>query len=209
MGLDESLFSIPRKLVLDTQNSALHQLLDISLDDIGHWNALILVMLYEFLQKEESRWHPYFLILPNEFNTLMFWSPTELAELQGSAIVPKVGKADADKAILRDIAPVVRANPVLFPPPNNSWIDVSGEQDLLHLAHVMSSLVMAYAFDIEKEEEVEEDDDGVEQSEEEGYVTDQEDDPPKGMIPLADMLNADGDLNNVNASMSCKSSPTF
>jgi SET domain-containing protein 6 len=60
----------------------------------------------------------------------------------------------------------------------------------------MGSLIMAYAFDIEKSETEEEDD--VDENDE-SYMTDDEDEQlPKGMVPLADLLNADADRNNVS-----------
>ena len=79
-------------------------------------------------------------------------------------------------------------------------IDASYEGDagaaaLLELAHVMGSLIMAYAFDIEKSETEEDDVDENDES----YMTDDEDEQlPKGMVPLADLLNADADRNNVS-----------
>jgi SET domain-containing protein 6 len=52
---------------------------------------------------------------------------------------------------------------------------------------------MAYAFDIEKSE----DDDDEPEDENDGYMTDDEEEQlSKGMVPLADLLNADADRNN-------------
>ncbi|GFF78169.1 ribosomal lysine N-methyltransferase 4 [Aspergillus lentulus] len=191
----EELFSIPRGLVLSVQNSKLKDLLSQDLEKLGPWLSLILVMMYEYLLGEQSAWAPYFKVLPKSFDTLMFWSPSELQELQGSAIVSKIGKEGAEDSIMQMIAPVVRANPSLFPPVESlaSWDGEAGAQALLGLAHIMGSLIMAYAFDIEKvEDEYDEDND-----EEDGYVTDDEQDQSsKGMVPLADILNADADRNN-------------
>lgn len=124
----------------------------------------------------------------------MFWSKEELAELQGSAIVHKIGKQEADESVLRLIAPVIREHTSLFPPSKDvpSFEGQEGEQAILQLAHRMGSLIMAYAFDIEADEDREEDRD------EDGLVTDDEEEPPKGMVPMADMLNADADRNNVS-----------
>lgn len=58
----------------------------------------------------------------------------------------------------------------------------------------MATLIMAYSFDLEaesstsEEDETEDEEDGSSQS---AYELN------KGMIPLADLFNADGDLNNV------------
>ena len=195
----EELFSIPRSLILAVQNSQLKTLLPQDVEALGPWLSLMLVMIYEYLQGEQSRWSPYFRVLPTRFDTLMFWSPAELAELQASVIVDKIGKQGADESILGSIAPIVRANPNLFPPVNglSSYEGDAGTVALLELAHVMGSLIMAYAFDIEKAEE---DDDEAEGSND-GYMTDDEEEQlSKGMVPLADLLNADADRNNVSTS---------
>ncbi|GAQ41052.1 hypothetical protein AtubIFM55763_003912 [Aspergillus tubingensis] len=190
----EELFTIPRAHVLSVQNSNLKNLLSQNLDDLGPWLSLMVVMIYEFLQDDQSAWAPYFRVLPRNFDTLMFWSASELEELQGSAIVEKIGKQGAEESILESIAPIVRANPALFPPIDGvaSYDGDAGTQALLHLAHTMGSLIMAYAFDIEKPEDEEGDRDG-----EDGYLTDEEEEQSsKGMVPLADLLNADADRNN-------------
>lgn len=155
-------------------------------------------MIHEYLLGEKSAWAHYFRVLPTKFDTLMFWTDSELSELQASAIVDKIGKQDAEKSILDMVAPIVRANPLLFPPVEGlSFYDgEGGARILLELAHRMGSLIMAYAFDIEKSED--EESDG-----EDGYVTDDEDQLPKGMVPLADLLNADGDRNNVSFNPTC------
>ncbi|KAJ5674777.1 uncharacterized protein N7477_004711 [Penicillium maclennaniae] len=191
----EELFSIPRTLILAVQNSQLKTLLPQDLEALGSWLSLMLVMIYEYLQGDQSRWAPYFRVLPTRFDTLMFWSQAELAELQASAIVDKIGKQGADDSILGSIAPIMRANPNLFPPINglSSYEGEAGTATLLELAHVMGSLIMAYAFDIEKSE----DDDDEPEDENDGYMTDDEDEQlSKGMVPLADLLNADADRNN-------------
>ncbi|KAH8431302.1 ribosomal lysine N-methyltransferase [Aspergillus melleus] len=189
----EELFTIPRDLILSTRNSQLKDRLSKNLEELGPWLSLMLVMIYEFLLGEQSAWAPYFKVLPRKFDTLMFWSAPELQELQGSSIIEKIGKEGAEKSILQTIAPIVRANPNLFPPIEGlaSYDGDAGTEVLLNLAHVMGSLIMAYAFDIEKPEDEEENDDG-----EDGYLTDEEEMLPKGMVPLADLLNANADQNN-------------
>ncbi|EEQ90134.1 hypothetical protein RJZ56_006799 [Blastomyces dermatitidis] len=188
---DEELFAIPQNLVLSFQNSKLKDLLHISEKDLGPWLCLILVMIYEYLQGGASPWSRYFQVLPTEFDTLMFWTDEELRELSGSAVLNKIGKSDAEAAILRDIFPIVSTNPHLFPPISGlgSYDSPDGRATLLSLAHRMGSLIMAYAFDIEKGE----DEEGEVQD---GYITDEGEELTKGMVPLADLLNADADRNN-------------
>lgn len=193
---NEELFTIPRDLVLSTQNSQLKDLLPQDLEELGPWLSLMLVMVYEYLLGDRSRWAAYFQVLPRKFDSLMFWSTAELQELQGSAVIEKIGREGADESILEMIAPIMRANPTLFPPVDGltSYDGDAGTQALLHLAHTMGSLIMAYAFDIEKPEEEEEEGEG-----ESGYLTDEEEEQlPKGMVPMADLLNADADRNNVS-----------
>jgi N-lysine methyltransferase SETD6 len=187
----EELFAIPRNVVLSVNNSRFKNLISQSLEDLGPWLSLIVVMIYEYLLSEDSAWSAYFQVLPTSFDTLMFWSKSELSELQASAIVNRIGKQDAEDSVLELVAPIVRSNPTLFPPLEglSSYEGTDGNNALLDLAHRMGSLIMAYAFDIE--------DDTHDGGDEDGYVTDDEQ-LPKGMVPLADLLNADADRNNVS-----------
>ncbi|KAI7970057.1 hypothetical protein EIK77_001447 [Talaromyces pinophilus] len=187
----EDLFYLPHHVVLMVKTSRLNQILADELKDLGPWLSLVVVMIYEYSLGEQSKWKQYFQVLPSTFDTLMFWSDEELSELQASAVVDRIGKRDAEEDIFEKVLPLVRAHPELFPPVNGvmSYDDDTGAQALLELAHRMGSLIMAYAFDIEKPEE--EESDG-----EDGYLTDDEEQLPKGMVPLADLLNADADRNN-------------
>lgn len=76
-------------------------------------------MIYEFLRGPESPWKPYFDLLPSTFDSLMFWSDEELAELQGSAIVGKIGRAQADHTFRTEILPRIQ---VLRLPPHSHTI---------------------------------------------------------------------------------------
>uniref|UniRef100_A0A093XY31 Ribosomal lysine N-methyltransferase 4 n=1 Tax=Talaromyces marneffei PM1 TaxID=1077442 RepID=A0A093XY31_TALMA len=187
----EDLFHLPHHIVLMVKTSRLNQILADDLKNLGPWLSLVVVMIYEYSLGEQSNWKQYFQVLPSKFDTLMFWSEEEFSQLQASAVVDKVGKRDAEEDIFEKVLPLVRAHPDLFPPIDGvmSYDDDTGAQALLELAHRMGSLIMAYAFDIEKAEE--------EESEgEDGYLTDDEEQLPKGMVPLADLLNADADRNN-------------
>ena len=191
----EELFVIPRDLVLSTRNSKLKDLLGQDLEELDPWLALILVMIYEYTLGDKSSWAAYLRIFPKDFDTLMFWSEPELRELQDSAVVDKIGKQSAEEEILEEIAPIIRHNPTLFPPIDGipSYDGDAGTEAILKLAHTMGSLIMAYAFDLGKIDD-EENKEG-----EDGYITDEEDEEQlsKGMVPLADLLNADPDRNNV------------
>lgn len=187
---DELLFSIPRTSVLSVENSALSVKLREALQGLDPWASLILVMIYEYLQGANSPWESYFDVLPTEFNTLMFWSEDELAELQASAVRGKIGKEGADNLFKETVIPIIRENEKVFFPEEIRRNYALSDADLLVLAHRMGSTIMAYAFDIEPVESNKEVD-------EEGYASEEDDEAlPKGMVPLADMLNADADRNN-------------
>lgn len=188
----EDLFYIPHHIVLMVKTCRLNQILTNELKNLGPWLSLVVVMIFEYSLGEQSKWKQYFQVLPSKFDTLMFWSDEELSQLQASAVIDKIGKREAEEDIFEKVLPLIRAHPDLFPPVNGvmSYDDDTGAQALLDLAHRMSSLIMAYAFDIENAED--------EESEgEDGYLTDDEEQLPKGMVPLADLLNADADRNNV------------
>jgi SET domain-containing protein 6 len=150
-------------------------------------------MLYEYLNGDASNWAAYFSVLPSEFDTLMHWTEDELAELQASAVVNKIGKEGANEKFLEELIPVIKEfAPVFFADDERAQQraeEMRDERNLL-LMHRMGSLIMAYAFDVEPsvlKKDVDE----------EGYASEDEDEAlPKGMVPLADMLNADGDRNN-------------
>lgn len=189
------LFQIPRAVILSTANSALPKKTPDAFSDLDPWSSLILVMIYEYSLGKDSTWKPYFDILPEQFDTLMYWFDEELDQLQGSAVRQKIGKDSANKMFLETILPVVKQNIEHFPPDTHPHL--LSEPSFLQIAHRMGSLIMAYAFDIEAEMVPKELDD-------EGFVSEDEDEAlPKGMVPLADMLNADADRNNVRMPFLC------
>jgi len=199
IGEDEELFAVPRPLVLTAGNSTIPASVLEPLRDAGPWPPLIVSIIYEYLRKEASPWHPYFRVLPETFDSLMFWSPSELAELQASAVVRKVGRQDAEESWKETIIPLMKNRPDLFPL-------AAGDDDaktarLVELAHMAGSLIMAYAFDIDSDDDPEGDESGEGAWEgEDSFEEDDENEPMKGMVPFADMLNADADKNNVRAS---------
>ncbi|KAI1272191.1 SET domain-containing protein [Xylaria sp. FL0933] len=203
---DTVLFTIPRAAIINTQTSDLAKRLPSAFapptilddtdneadDDAGesgppdNWVSLILVMIYEYLQGERSRWHRYFDVLPTEFDTLMWWSDKELDWLQASAIVSKIGKDDADSMFRSKVLPIVEQNTNVFYPEGAQKLS---EDELILLAHRIGSTIMAYAFDLEN------DDDDVDQEEEDEWVEDREGKIMMGMVPMADILNADAEFN--------------
>lgn len=143
---NELLFAIPRRAVLCTSTSSLSKTLPHLFSDIDDWIALILIMIHEYFLGSASVWKPYFDVLPMSFDTPMFWSKDEVAQLQASALVAKIGKIDADAQFRSDLLPLIRMN--------EKYILASGsrhltDDELLKVAHRMASTIMAYAFDIE------------------------------------------------------------
>lgn len=191
---DEELFAIPRSLVLTTTTSSIPPSILEPLEDTGAWPPLIVTIIYEYLRKEQSPWYPYFQVLPTTFDSLMFWNQQELEELQASAVVDKIGRKSAEESWKSSIIPIMLQHPDSFP---LVAATTEGEKTakMIELAHMAGSLLMAYAFDIDRDETKSENGDGA--SEEHDWEEDDEAEPLKGMVPLADMLNADADRNNV------------
>jgi SET domain-containing protein 6 len=190
----EILFRIPRTAILSVENSILStEIPAATFEMLGPWLSLILVMLYENLNGDASNWSKYFSVLPTEFNTLMFWSEDELAELQASAVVNKIGKEGANEVFMEQLLPVIKEFADIFFAGDErakQRAEEMRDERNVTLMHNMGSLIMAYAFDVEPATPRKDVD-------EEGFAEEEEDEAlPKGMIPLADMLNADADRNN-------------
>ncbi|KAI2613436.1 SET domain-containing protein [Hypoxylon sp. NC1633] len=202
---DTVLFTIPRTAIINAQTSDLPKRIpqvfettglddaDNEADEDGsetsgppdHWVSLILIMIYEYLQGEKSPWKPYFDVLPDQFETLMWWSDQELAELQASSIVSKIGKEEADGMFRTKVLPVIDEHADVFYPERSERLS---QDQLLLLAHRMGSTIMAYAFDLENEDEEDAENDDE-------WVEDKEGTLMMGMVPMADILNADAAFN--------------
>jgi UV DNA damage endonuclease len=192
---DTVLFTVPRSGIINIETSELREKLpdvflsqDTAMEVDGKpqqdpWSTLIIVMLYEYFKGDQSKWKPYIDVLPASFETPMFWSDAELDELQASATRSKIGKDDAEKMFHVKILPVIRGNPDVFPA-SQAYSD----DDLILLAHRMGSTIMSYAFDFQNEDDEEEED-------AEEWVEDREAKSTMGMVPMADILNADAEYN--------------
>jgi SET domain-containing protein 6 len=155
-------------------------------EPLDSWGSLILVMLYEYLQGDASKWKPYFDVLPQTFDTPIFWTEMELKELQGTCLTPeKIGRQESDDMLRTRILPIVSKNQSIFYPEGATELS---DDDLLVLAHRIGSTIMAYAFDLDNGNELSDD-------EEDGWVEDREGKTMLGMVPMADILNANADFN--------------
>ncbi|KAH8664439.1 SET domain-containing protein [Xylariales sp. PMI_506] len=204
---DTVLFTIPRNAIINVLTSELPKKIphvfevstagledaDNEADEEGDangppdsWISLILVMIYEYLQGDKSLWKPYFDVLPQAFDTPMFWSEEELGELQASAIASKIGKDEADNMFRAKVIPTVQEHADVFYPPGAQRL---GEDQLMALAHQMGSTIMAYAFDLEN------DDQEPDPEDEDEWMEDKDGKIMMGMVPMADILNADAVFN--------------
>jgi N-lysine methyltransferase SETD6 len=184
---------VPRTLVLSKTNSELASKIPDAFADLGPWYSLILIIIYEYLRRDTSSWFPYLQLLPTTFDTLMFWTPDELAQLHGSAVVNKVGKESAEENWANTILPIMLSHEQLFPLPASNPSD--RRRRLLELAHMAGSMIMAYAFDIGEDDSGKSGQDADVDGESD-LTEDDEENPAKGMVPFADMLNADANRNN-------------
>ncbi|KAF2621291.1 SET domain-containing protein RMS1 [Macroventuria anomochaeta] len=194
---DCTLFTIPRSAIINVETSELPKKLprtfeaafeeeDEDTEPLDPWESLILIMLYEHLQGSGSRWKPYLDVLPTTFDTPMFWTEPELKELEGTVLTQeKIGKQASNEKLRSRIIPVVLQNSAVFYPADAEEL---GEEQLLSLAHQMGSTIMAYAFDLDNEEDDPEED-------EDGWVVDKDAQRMLGMVPMADILNANADFN--------------
>ncbi|KAL8364952.1 hypothetical protein RB595_003983 [Gaeumannomyces hyphopodioides] len=200
---DTVLFTIPRQHIICPANSELAQKIPAVFAGVGgagpmpdgdddgmaqdSWTSLILVMIYEYLRGPISHWHRYLDVLPDRFETPMFWSAAELAELQASPVVASIGRAEADAMIRSRILPVVRQNRSLFQGRGDAAVN---DEELVALAHRMGSTIMAYAFDLERDDAIDGD-----KADSDGWVEDRDGRTSMGMVPMADILNADAEFN--------------
>ena len=176
--------------MLSVQNSALRALLPGELEGLEQWLSLILVIMYERARGDDSRWYPYLRTLPNSFDTLAYWTPEELEELEGSAVIDKIGVKEADHMFRQRLMPIVEAHPDIF---GTDHVCGHGQgpndgRGLLRTFHMVATIIMAYAFDLEAEQPEEESESP--RSDVDGIL--------QAMIPMADSLNAAGDKNNVS-----------
>ena len=191
---NEELFSIPLKCVLastDTnKNSNFNQLAEKY--ELNDWSALIVRIMCSY---KTSFWKPYFDLLPEKFNTPMFWDPEETEKLlKGSAVVSKIGREEADE-LFEQLRTGIFSSPELEHVPKEDLTNAN--------FHRFGSLIMSYAFDLPAEvfvseskskskdtDEEDEDDDGFEED------LEGSEENIKAMVPLADLLNSHSRLHN-------------
>lgn len=149
-------------------------------------------------------WGPYLNILPNSFDTPMFWTDSELQELAGTDVLEKLGREEATASYWQTLRPYIEKRPHLFLGSLADNIDqVQKYMEnfySLDMYHVMGSRILSRAFhvkgardseDVEEEEEEEEDDSSETDDEHESIEE-------ISMVPMADMLNARNGFDNAH-----------
>lgn len=193
----EDLFKLPRTVLLGVENCSLVREVPEAgekLLDLSQWEALVIVILYEWLVKTNSPWKHYFDVLPvtdsenYHLDQLMFWSEEEIEHLKPSLIVDRIGKDKAAEMYARLIPSVV--------------VEVTGVPELQNVTFaqftLVATLIMSYSFDVEipKENDDEEEDEEEEEIPDDTCVRDSG--YFKCMVPLADTLNADTHKHNAS-----------
>ena len=185
----EELFTLPYQSTLTVEKSAFYTKAQDALVDLEYWKVLVLVLVFEYGQQSHSSWGPYLRLLPDNFDTLMYWSEMELMELRGSTILSKIGKVDAEHVFETQLWPIASTYRSDFGEYAESLGGVEGKAIFQTLCHRMASIIFAYGFDLDPDFD----------SDTEQEVSDEGENSEKLMlVPLADMLNADADFNNVS-----------
>ncbi|KJA29063.1 hypothetical protein HYPSUDRAFT_177169 [Hypholoma sublateritium FD-334 SS-4] len=219
----QAVFAVPRALVLSTRTSALRARFGVKEWAAARlhegWSGLILCMMWEEARGGASEWAGYFEILPTKFDTPMFWDAADLAELQGTAVVDKLGREQAEKDYAEKVRPAIESRPDLFDP-----AEVEARYSLA-VYHLQGSRILSRSFTLQKDADEDEDEDagagdtsvgsamdveadapapaeeahGEHDEDEEGSEdSDEEEDAVVvAMVPLADMLNARYQSENV------------
>ncbi|KAG7798930.1 hypothetical protein KL944_004329 [Ogataea haglerorum] len=194
---DTVLFRLARDHILNIRTAALGKLKPGNqevLETLNQWEALILCLAYEMMLGEESQWSSYLAVLPEKFNSLMFWSSEELEKLKPSNVLQRIGREQAEQMYSK-----------LVP---EYCLRLGSKKLVEYLTldrfHVVASIIMSYSFDVDDPEDDPEDDAQDGEDEEEELEIDQEcikyDGYLKSMVPLADTLNSNTHLVNANLS---------
>ncbi|KAI0823428.1 SET domain-containing protein [Trametes gibbosa] len=191
---DYTLFTIPRDLTLSTRTSSLPTLMGAAWKEHGlheGWAGLILCMMWEESRGAVSKWLGYLATLPNAFDTPMFWGEDDMKELQGTAVVDKVGRDEAERDYHGKLVPAFESRPDLFPS------DKLTQYFSLERYHLMGSRILSRSFHVERwKGEPAEDDDENDGSDHGGDTSAMDVDPQDAARPstegIANVAPADG-----------------
>ncbi|OAX37925.1 SET domain-containing protein [Rhizopogon vinicolor AM-OR11-026] len=145
---NHTIFTLPRSLTLSTQTSTLPSAFGITgwRKHKLHkgWVGLILCMMWEEAHGNQGKWSAYFVSLPTHFGTPMFWSNEELQELQGTAVVDKIGRVEAERDYHEKLIPAIKTRPDLFPSEKiDTWYT-------LQQYHIAGNRILSRSFQVER-----------------------------------------------------------
>ncbi|ELT98776.1 hypothetical protein CAPTEDRAFT_151537 [Capitella teleta] len=175
----DTIFEIPRSLLLTPQNSTIGVLLNEeadSLQEASRWVPLLITLMYEYTSPS-SRWKPYFDLVPDfdQLDLPMFWSSDEVKrELKGTGI-PSLVESDLlniSKEFNDLVLPFIQKHSNVF----------SDECKCLKFYKKMVAFVMAYSF-TEPPPSPDLDDSDDLSGDEHDLM------PQPMMVPMADILN--------------------
>ena len=177
----ETIFSTAKtsERIFTTVNSSLYAAYTDFTKTLDEWPALILALMYEIGNTAaKSKFASYISVLPatSMLTTPIFWKEDDLKLLQGTSIVERIGKHEAEQTFETEIFPLIQSNPKIFPNPEAYSLD---------LYHRCGSIIMSYSFHIriDEQEKTVEDHEEAEENEEERHII--------ALVPMADMFNAD------------------
>ncbi|WFC97768.1 Ribosomal lysine N-methyltransferase 4 [Malassezia yamatoensis] len=173
---NERVFSIPRKILLNLGTSSLESaclaaeannpnLARISWSELVDrgWCPLILMMMFEnwrAAQVAEPSWGAYFGVMPDAFDTPMFWSPKDIEALDGTDVVEKIGQADAEQDFRECVWPYINQFPEVFVgEKNRDSLEHLKKYYGLDMYHRMGSLILSRSFNVKRDLKHADDDD--------------------------------------------------
>lgn len=143
----QTLFSVPRELTLSIRTSSLpNQLGEGAWKQFGldsGWSGLILCLMWEEAQGDASKWSPYLRTLPSTFDTPIFWDEDDLCGLQGTAVLNKIGKNEAERDYTEKVVPAIQSRGDIFP------ADAVPQYYSLQRYHIMGSRILSRSFHVE------------------------------------------------------------
>ena len=158
-------------------------------------------------------WGPYLDILPQSFNTPMFWSEAEIEELKGTSIPNKIGKEEATAGFVEKVRPYIEQHANIF---LGTMADKPGAIDKyysLENFHIMGSRILSRSFHVKSGSNKDDRGNGDRSGEDDGengekdyFDGDSDDEGAEedesvdniSMVPMADMLNARYDCENAH-----------
>ncbi|KAG6891484.1 hypothetical protein C0992_005622 [Termitomyces sp. T32_za158] len=91
----------------------------------------------------DSKWSEYLATLPSQFDTPMFWNENDLKGLDGTSVVEKLGREEANQSYAEKLLPAIQSRPDLFPPESAKHYSLANY-------HLMGSRILSRSFTVEQ-----------------------------------------------------------